>query len=136
VRVAKTGSYLFISVIGRLSLLRTILLQFPDEIQDCRHQWEAGDYIPGMLPSPKVTGFTAAQWFLPEELQVLFEKHGVETLDMAALEGLSSHHIRETNRLARDKEKWSMWIDILLRTCNHPSIVGGSEHMLFVGRKK
>ncbi len=136
VRVAKTGSTLFISVIGRLGLLRTIFLEFPDEIQDCRHHWETGDYIPGILPRPEVTGFTTAHWFLPEELRDLFERHGVETLDMVALEGLSSHHKRETNRLARDKEKWSMWMDILLRTCNHPSIVGGSEHMLLVGRKK
>ena len=136
VRVAKRGSPLFVSVIGRLGLLRTILLEFPDEIQDCRHHWETGDYIPGLLPRAEVTGFTAAHWFLPEELRELFERHGVETLDTAALEGLSSHHVRKTNRLAKEEEKWKMWIDIILRTCNHPSIVGSSEHILLVGKKR
>ncbi|KPV61520.1 MAG: Methyltransferase domain protein [Candidatus Bathyarchaeota archaeon BA1] len=42
VRVAKRGSPLFIPVIGRLGLLRTIPLEFPDKIQDCRHHWEKG----------------------------------------------------------------------------------------------
>jgi len=50
-------------------------------------------------------GFTAAHWFLPEELRKLFEKQGVETLEMAGLEGLSSHHRKETNRLYKDQEK-------------------------------
>jgi len=27
-----------------------------------------------------------------------------------------------------------MWIDILLRTCNRPSIVRTAEHILYVGR--
>lgn len=135
VRVTKAGSPLFVSVIGRLGVLRTIFLRLPEEMQDCRHHWETGDYIPGLLPRAEVTGFTAAHWFLPEELLELFERHGVETLDMAALEGLSSHHEGKTNRLAKDEEKWKMWMDIILRTCNHPSIVGGSEHILLVGRK-
>jgi hypothetical protein len=42
---------------------------------------------------------------LPEELRELFEKQGVETLEMAGLEGLSSHHRKETNRLYKDQEK-------------------------------
>lgn len=135
VRVARRGSPLFVSVINRLGLLRTILIEFPDEIQDCRHHWETGDYIPGMLPRAEVTGFTASHWFLPEELRELFESYGVETLEMAALEGLSSHHEEETNRLAENKERWGTWIDIILRTCNHPAILGCSEHILLVGRK-
>jgi hypothetical protein len=55
---------------------------------------------------------------------------------MAGLEGLSSHHERETNRLHKDKEKWEMWIDVVLRTCTHPSVVGRAEHFLLVGRRK
>ena len=135
IRVAKKGASLFVSVISRCGLLRTIMLEFPDEIQDCRHHWETGDYIPGTLPRAEVTGFTASHWFLPEELRGLFERCGVETLDMAALEGLSSHHEEAVNKLAEDDERWEMWVDMLLRTCNHPSILGISEHILLVGRK-
>jgi hypothetical protein len=73
---------------------------------------------------------------LPEELQNLFGKHGAKTLEMAGLEGLSSHHEKETNKLFKDHEKWKMWSEILLETCTHPAVVGGAEHFLLVCRKQ
>ena len=131
VRVAKIRAPLFVSVISRLGLLKSILVEFPHEMQYARHHWKVGDYIPGEYGD----GFTAAHWFLPEELRELFERHGVEVLEMAGLEGLSSHHKKETNELYRDKEKWKIWIEILLDTCTHPAVVGSSEHFLLIGRK-
>jgi 2-polyprenyl-3-methyl-5-hydroxy-6-metoxy-1,4-benzoquinol methylase len=132
VHVAKKGAPIFVSVISRIGLLKTILTEFPHEMQYARHHWEVGDYIPGLQGE----GFTAAHWFLPEELRELFKERGVEALDMAGLEGLSSHHERETNRLHRNQKKWRMWIDVLLKTCTHPSVVGSSEHFLLVARKQ
>jgi hypothetical protein len=29
-----------------------------------------------------------------------------------------------------------MWIEILLGTCTHPSVVGNTEHFLLVGKKR
>lgn len=130
-RVAKKGAPLFISVISRLGLLITLLTQFPHEIQYAKHHWEVGDYIPGLQGK----GFTAAHWFMPEELQTLFESKGAKTVTLAGLEGLSSHHRKETNRLHKDLEKWKMWTEILLKTSSHPSVVGTSEHFMLVCRK-
>lgn len=130
-RVAKRDAPIFVSVISRIGLLRTIFIRFPHEMQYAKHHWEVGDYIPGLQGE----GFTAAHWFLPEELRELFERQGVETLEMAGLEGLSSHHEKETNRLFKDQEKWKQWIEILLKICTHPSVVGSTEHFLLVGRK-
>ena len=100
-------------------------------MQYAKHHWEVGDYIPGLQGE----GFTAAHWFMPEELCELFEKQGVEILELAGLEGLSSHHRKETNGLYKDQEKWKVWIEILLKTCTHPSVVGSSEHFLLVCKK-
>lgn len=136
VRVAKVGSPLFVSVISRLGVLRSIFLTLPNEIQDCRHHLEDGNYVPGTLPRHRVMGFTAAHWFLPEELRQLCESHGLDVLEMAAVEGLSSHHSKEINRLAKDRRRWKMWMEILLLTCTHPSIIGSSEHLLLMGRKR
>ena len=130
-RVAKNKAPIFVSVISRLGVLKTILIEFPNSIKYCKHYWEIGDYIPGIHGE----GFTAAHWFLPEELKELFESQGVKTLEMVALEGLSSHHPKETNKLARDPEKWKIWIETLLSTCNHPSIIGASEHFMLIGKK-
>lgn len=136
VRVAKREAPIFVSVISRLGLLKTILVEFPEEIRDCQHHLEVGDYIPGILPCEEVTGFTAAHWFLPEELQGLFEKLNVKTLELVGLEGLSSHLKRATNKLYKEKEKWNAWVDIVLKTCNYPSIIGTTEHILYIGRKQ
>jgi len=130
-RVAKRGAPLFVSVISRVGLLKSILVEFPQEMEYARHHWEVGDYMPGLHGE----GFTAAHWFKPKELQALFETFGAETVELAGLEGLSSHHRKETNRLYKDKQKWTMWTEILLKTCTDPSVVGSSEHFLVVFRK-
>jgi len=131
VRVVRKGAPVFVSVISRIGLLRSILVQFPHEMKYAKHHWEVGDYIPGLQGE----GFTAAHWFMPEELQTLFEKQGTEILELAGLEGLSSHHEKKTNKLYKDKEKWKLWTEILLETCTHPSVVGSSEHFLLVCKK-
>jgi ubiquinone/menaquinone biosynthesis C-methylase UbiE len=132
VRVAKKKATIFVSVISRIGLLKTILVNFPQEMQYAKHHWETGDYIPGLHGE----GFTAAHWFLPEELRELVEQRGVNVLEMAGLEGLSSHYEKETNRLHKNRERWSMWFEILLDTCTHPSVVGSAEHFLLVGKKR
>jgi len=131
VRVAKVNAPIFASVIGRLGVLKTILIEAPEIMKHAKHHLEVGDYIPGETGKE----FTAAHWFLPEELKELFEKHNVKTLEMAGLEGLSSHLEKATNELYKDKGKWKTWIDIVLKTCNRPSVVGTAEHILYVGRK-
>jgi len=62
------------------------------------------------------------------------EKQSVELLERAGLEGLSSHHKEEANRLYKGEEKWKMWSDVPPKTCRQPSVVGSTEHLL-VGRK-
>ncbi len=131
VRVAKKEAPLFISVISRLGLLKTLLIRFQKDIHQAKNQLEIGDYIPGIHGE----GFTAAHWFLPEELRDLFEAQGVKVLEMAGLEGLSSHRPKETNKLYKDEEKWKTWMEIILETCTHPAVVGSSEHFLLVGKK-
>ncbi len=65
-------------------------------------------------------GFTACHFFLPEELQEAFSKKGVTILEMVGLEGISSHHAREVNQLAKDEKRWKIWLETHFRTCTHP----------------
>jgi SAM-dependent methyltransferase len=132
VRVAKKDAPVLVSVISRIGLLKSMLTRFPDEMEYAEHHWKVGNYIPGFQGK----GFTAAHWFLPEELQALFEGQGLRIIETAGLEGLSSHHEKETNKLYKDQEKWKTWTEILLQTCTHPSVVGSCEHFLLIGRKK
>lgn len=139
VRVAKKKASLFISVINRYGVFRTILQRLPELLTDPSHE---ETFIKGIHRAhyrhPKETGagFTDAYFFLPNELRKLFENKGVKTLSMATCEGLSSHLQEATNKLYQDKEKWTRWLKILLQTCTDPYILGLGEHLLYIGQKE
>lgn len=130
VRVTKKGAPLFVSVMGRLSLLVVVLMLFQHEIEMPHFQQvrDTGDYAGGY-------GFTACHFFLPEELRAAFGDKGVKILEMVGLEGIGSHHDRKINQLARDEHRWKIWLETHYQTCTHPSVVGMSEHMLIVCQK-
>jgi SAM-dependent methyltransferase len=130
IRVAKSGAPVFVSVIGLLSLLIVELTMFQDELEMPHFTQirDTGDY-------EGTRGFTACHFFLPEELQNSFHGKGVTTLEMAGLEGISSHHRKQLNLLAKNEQRWKIWLETHFLTCTHPSVVGISEHMLIVCRK-
>jgi SAM-dependent methyltransferase len=129
-RVAKPGAPIFISVISRLSLLIVELEMFQHEFEMPFFDGlrDTGHYEGGY-------GFTACHFFLPEEFRAAFQDQNVTVLEMVGLEGISSHHRRKVNQLARNPVRWQKWLETHFRTCTHPSVVGLSEHMLIVARK-
>jgi len=139
VRVTKKKAPIFVSVINRYGVFRTILQRLPYELTDPAHQetfTEGLHHAHYVNPLELEGGFTDAYFFLPNELKELFEKNGVQTLEMATCEGLSSHMQEATNAVYNDPAKWNRWLEILLRTCTDPCILGLGEHLLFIGRKK
>lgn len=131
IRVAKKRALIFISVISLIGIFKTILVEFPTEIKYIEHHWKDSNYIPGQTGE----GFTATHFFLPEELLKEFDNQDVEILELAGLEGLSSHHVMATNEIYKDPEKWDKWIKMIIETSTHPSLIGSSEHFLLVCRK-
>lgn len=131
VRVARKDAPLFISVMGRLAYLVAGLTLFQREIDmpHFQHIRDRGDYNGDC-------GFTACHFFLPEEFRDAFADKGVNIVDVVGLEGISSHHRKEVNQLAKDKSRWKSWLQTHYRTCQHPSAIGISEHMLVICRKQ
>jgi SAM-dependent methyltransferase len=131
VRVAKAGAPIFVSVMSRLSVLviELILAQFEIELPHFKPMRDTGDYFGG-------SGFTACHFYLPEELQEDFREQPVEILEMAGLQGISCHHNKKFNQLARNEKRLAIWMETHYQTCTHPSVVGLSEHMLIVCRKR
>jgi ubiquinone/menaquinone biosynthesis C-methylase UbiE len=132
VRVAKTHSPIFISVMSRLSVLVTELKYFQHEFQYpfFGRMRDGGDYL-------GERDFTACHFFLPEELRHSVEKsNDVKVLETVGLEGIGSGHREEVNALAKNPRRWRVWLETHYKTCTHPSVVGLSEHMLIVCRKK
>ncbi|MFZ3150771.1 MAG: class I SAM-dependent methyltransferase [Anaerolineaceae bacterium] len=130
-RVAKPGAPIFVSVMSRLSVLVVVLEQSPYELElpHFKQMLETGEYFGGY-------GFTACHFFLPEELREAFDLENLVFEEMVGLEGLASHHRTELNRVAKDEKRWAGWLDAHFRTCTHPAVVGTSEHMMIVCRKK
>lgn len=129
-RVAKKEAPVFMSVMGRLSVLVVELMQFQNELEEPIHAQmrDTGDYHGG-------SGFTACHFFLPEEFRLEVEAQGAQVLEMVGLEGLGSHHRKEINQLAKNQVRWEKWLETHFQTCTHPAVVGMTEHMLIVCRK-
>jgi len=138
VRVAKQGAPLFISVISLYGVFRTVLQRLPHELTDPddAEMFETGVHRSHGIRHPKERGFPDAYFWHPKALEKLFENKGVETLKVATCEGLSSHLQGPTNKLYKDKEKWTKWLEIVLNTCADPVLLGMGEHFLYVGQKK
>jgi ubiquinone/menaquinone biosynthesis C-methylase UbiE len=138
-RVAKKDAPVFVSVINRYGVYRTVLRELPELLTDPSHE---ETFTRGVHrahyhhPREPHGGFTDAYFFHPAELRELFEAKGAETLDMATCEGLSSHLQEATNLLYNDEEKWRRWLKLIYQTCNDPTIIGMGEHIVYVGRKK
>jgi len=137
VRVARKGAPLFIGAIGLYGVFRTVLQRLQYELTEPSHEelFTTGVHKWHIDLHKGARGFPDALFWHPRDLRELFEKNGVKTLEVATCEGLSSHLQGPTNRLYRDKEKWAKWVDLILRTCTDPILLGMGEHFLYVGRK-
>lgn len=132
-RVARKGSPIIVSVIGRLTPLVDGLIRHPEGLRtDSQHHrriLRTGDY-------DGHRGFAPSHFFATEEILDLLREQRLRVLEQAGLEGLASYHEREINRLARnDPMAWATWKAFHLHTCTNPSVVATSEHFLVVARK-
>jgi ubiquinone/menaquinone biosynthesis C-methylase UbiE len=133
-RVLKPGGVVAAAIIPLLGVFRSAIAEFPDFIESgaalryLERPWQdkrAKDYT---------GGFTSAHFGDPWELKECYESMGCKTLTLAALEGLASSLVPQTNQLAA-KHAAGIWWQIHLATCTKPTIIGSSEHVLYIGRK-
>ena len=130
-RVARPGGPLFISVMGYLAVLRTLLVRAPEQLlaPEAEQLLTRGDHH-------YTGGFCDTHFFRPEELRALAEEAGIETVGLRALEGLSSHLPEATNALKdHDDGRWERWLEVLDQTQHDPAVIAISEHFLYIGRR-
>jgi SAM-dependent methyltransferase len=139
VRVTKEKAPLFVSVFNRYGLYR-VLLRSGEDLSDSSHKemFATGTHR-AHYQHPRAFrrtgGFTDAYFFSPDEVKEMFESRRVQTLALATCQGLSSDLEEDTNRLYKDRRSWRQWLDILMRTCTDPCILGLGNHLLYVGQK-
>jgi len=127
-RVAAPGAPVCIAARGYLAVVRHILRYFREELKDPSFTQlvETGDTLDRGVP---------VHFFRAAELRALAEGAGLETVEMAGCEGLSSGLDAETNALAEDRDTWERWAELVVETASDTTLVDGAGHMLYVGRK-
>ena len=125
IRVTKPTSPLFLGIRGLLAVLRTVLSRSNDTLVDksFKELIEHGDISMGSVKG---------HFFRAQEVRTLAESCGLETLEMAGCEGLSTGMWGATNAL-QDADKWRNWLKLVIETSNQPSVVDFAEHILYVG---
>jgi len=78
-------------------------------------------------------GFTDAYFAHPKEIKPLMEGHGLTTLKLISLEGITAPAEPSINRLP--KEHFQAWENLCWQLAADESLLGFSEHLLYIGRK-
>ena len=126
--VAKPGAPLFISVINRLGAYRTVV-QWADS-------WSL--VFPHLLASGHsvLASGAPAYFFLPEEFVEVLATAGLTVERLYGSAGIGAHlHEERLAAVLDDPERWPLWQEALLATCDHPNVVGVSPHLLAVARQ-
>jgi len=137
VRVLVPGGLLFASFITVFAPIRDMAKNYPEAgpkfaatpeelarwVRDGR--WVAGEG----------SAFTDAWFVHPAEVVPLVEGAAdLETLSLLAAEGVVSMIEEKVNQL--EGPLWDYWSEVNYRLAADPSILGGAEHLLYVGRKR
>ena len=128
-RVVKPGQPVFLTVCTRLAAYRGLAFWM-----------DLGLFDQVMTAEARKRGvFDGSQlWytFQPGELEDLAQHAGLEVIERVGCEGLANHlPMDHLEQIERDPERWQVWREILLETCNEPTIIGISNHLLVVARK-
>ena len=134
-RVLRAGGVVVAAIINHLGVARDGLTKFPEQYSQPEILGLANSYTLH-VQNEQETPFTEAYFAHPLELRRWYEEAGAETIGMAAQEGIAGGLREQCRRLAADPAAWQNWVQIVLATCEDPTILGGSEHTLYVGRKQ
>jgi ubiquinone/menaquinone biosynthesis C-methylase UbiE len=130
-RVLKPGGILAVAYIPRFTV-------FPYLVKGDRkfltEQWVNRIIDKGFTSSDEEDCFwTDAYFHTPDELADLMKAFDTEMLDHVASDGIGPILSHIVNELSDDE--YDAWIKYHLKTCKEPSILGNSNHALYICRK-
>ncbi|MBN1579933.1 MAG: class I SAM-dependent methyltransferase [Anaerolineae bacterium] len=128
-RVVKPGGRVFLTGIGRLAAYRGGIYWAA---------WELFDLFiaPDARKTGRVPGYDYWYTFAKGELDALAEVAGLSVEDRVGCEGMASYlPMDHLEQVENNPHRWLAWKELLLETCNEPSIIGLSNHQLIIARK-
>lgn len=130
-RLLKPGGLIFASVITRFAAFRDAAINGYTFVLD------DPAYSERMLATgihDNGVGFTDAYFAHPDEVIPLCESAGFATLRLMGCEGILAGHEQYVNSLTGADHDF--WLDINYRMALEPSLLGASDHLLYIGRKE
>jgi len=137
VRVLKPGGATFVAFMPLYTFLRRTLA-----LKDERHHLARPEFVSRLMSEGAflndVAGrFTAGYGVRPHEVAPFLERHGLTTVALLADTGFAASQAQQLAELAEsDPEAYEAAMEIILRTSDDPSLLGGSIHLLYVGQKR
>lgn len=130
-RVLKPGGILAVAYVNRLFIVPHLVWNNKKYLN---LEWMSRILEEGQISSTDEDCFwTDAYFHTPEEMEDLCGEFGICKLEHAATDGVGMFMRSAVNGMS--SEEFGIWVEYHLKTCSAPSILGTSNHGLFVGRK-
>ncbi len=127
----KRGGIIFSALVSRYGIWGTIMAKLPFLInrqEDLRSVFAKGR--DAKVQRGEFRGYFATV----KEVKPLHEKLGFKTLALAGVEPANT--VADEAYCALKGERRKLWLDLLFKISTEPSIIGASDHLLYIGVKK
>lgn len=131
-RVLVSDGLLFTTFITSYAPLIRYIRKTPDKLGK---GYDPRAYLPSgvHIPEKDISGLPEAYFIHPNSVQPFMERFALKTLKVTGLEGIAIGIEPTLNMLPA--KTFAHWVDLMYDTASDPATWGGSEHMLYVGRK-
>lgn len=127
----KPGGLVFSALLSRLGVLADLIRNVPEWIDDTAHARSLLEK--GRRPDGSPQGGFRGYFARIPEIVPMHEAVGFETLALAGVEPIIGSDDESFNRL--EGRQRQQWLEVLSEISTDPSVMGGSRHVLYVGRK-
>ena len=130
----KPGGVFFASFISSYAPIQDFIVNYPEKIVGFKDKLlkYLDDGI--NIVSKENKGFTTAFFINPMDIESFMSSFKLEKVLISGLEGLFSQTENLINKLP--EHVYSDWLDICYKTSTNQTTRGGSQHILYIGRKK
>jgi S-adenosylmethionine-dependent methyltransferase len=127
----RSGGLIFSALVSRYGIWSTIMARLSfliDRQEDVRSVIEKGRDV--MVLEGGFRGYFATV----KEVRPLHEKAGFKTLVLAGVEPANT--VSDEGYASLEGERRKLWLDLLFSISTEPSILGASDHLLYIGVKE
>ena len=131
VRVLKKDGLFFLAYINKFFVFSNLALGSKQYLQEKWFQRIINDSV---IRSEEKDCFWTDAWFTtPSEIEAIAKENHLEKIKHIAQDGVGRLRADDVNAMRR--ENFEKWAEFHIRTCEEPSILGISNHGLFIGKK-